>query len=129
MATIVIKNLPDAAHDRLKRLAIRNNRSVNKEVVNLIQRAVATPGRSDAALTAPVPQLLSVAEPAAPAYALKTGKPDGREALRAALVRQADGSYLNVLGIEDSRFFEIMDNLHLYEGESDPADLVVEHDQ
>jgi plasmid stability protein len=129
MATIVIKNLPVAAHGRLKRLAIRNNRSVNKEVVNLIQRAVATPGHSDTALPAAVPQRLSVAEPAAPSYALKTGKPDGREALRAALVRQADGSYLNVLGIEDSRFFEIMDNLHLYEGESEPADLVGERDQ
>jgi hypothetical protein len=33
-----------------------------------------------------------------------TAAPDGRDALRAALVRQPDGSYLNVLAIECPEF-------------------------
>ena len=37
MSTLVIKNLPDALHARLKKQAQRNHRSVTKEVVSLIE--------------------------------------------------------------------------------------------
>jgi plasmid stability protein len=37
MSTLVIKNLPDALHARLKEQAERNRRSVTKEVVTLIE--------------------------------------------------------------------------------------------
>jgi plasmid stability protein len=40
MATIVIKNLSDDLHARLKLQAQRHNRSVTKEVVTLIQNSV-----------------------------------------------------------------------------------------
>ena len=37
MSTLVIKNLPDGLHARLKEQAQRNHRSVTKEVVSLIE--------------------------------------------------------------------------------------------
>ena len=37
--------------------------------------------------------------------------PDGREALRAALIRQPDGSFVNVLGIDDSAFFDTLQRI------------------
>lgn len=37
--------------------------------------------------------------------------PDGREWLRAALVKQPDGSYVNVLGIEDESFFATLESV------------------
>lgn len=37
MATLVIKNLPEELHVRLKEQARRHHRSVTKEVVNLIE--------------------------------------------------------------------------------------------
>jgi plasmid stability protein len=37
MSTLVIKNLPEALHVRLKEQAERNRRSVTKEVVTLIE--------------------------------------------------------------------------------------------
>ena len=41
MSTIVIKNLPDELHARLKAQAERNRRSVTMEVVTLIEHGIA----------------------------------------------------------------------------------------
>ena len=43
MGTLVIKNLPDGLHARLKEQAQRNHRSVTKEVVSLIESALEAP--------------------------------------------------------------------------------------
>lgn len=40
MATLVIKNLPDALHRKLKERAKRNHRSLTKEAVALIEAVV-----------------------------------------------------------------------------------------
>lgn len=40
MSTIVVKDLPDDLHERLKQQAKRHHRSVTKEVINLIDLAV-----------------------------------------------------------------------------------------
>jgi plasmid stability protein len=37
MSTLVIKNLPDQLHQRLKALAERNRRSVTKEAIRLLE--------------------------------------------------------------------------------------------
>lgn len=53
MATLVIKNLPDELHARLREQAQRNHRSVSKEVVSLIEsglQAVRPPPRLSAPL-------------------------------------------------------------------------------
>lgn len=42
MSTLVIKNLPENLHDKLRAQAARNHRSVTKEVVTLIESAVAS---------------------------------------------------------------------------------------
>jgi plasmid stability protein len=41
MSTLVIKNLPEDLHEKLKEQAKRNHRSVTKEVVSLIECSVA----------------------------------------------------------------------------------------
>lgn len=43
MPTLVIKNLPESLHRKLKKRAAQNHRSVTKEVVSLIEANVATP--------------------------------------------------------------------------------------
>ena len=43
MATIIIRNLPDALHERLKAQAKRNHRSLSKEAVALIERHLEHP--------------------------------------------------------------------------------------
>ena len=119
MSTIVVKNFPDELHGRLKQRAERNQRSMTKEVVHLIAAGLGS-------------ELPPLARPLPPPVALRSGKmttieefeegvadhsgwpnpaPDGREALRAALIKQADGSYINVLGIEDEAFFETLDRI------------------
>ena len=40
MATVLIKNLPDALHRQLKERAERHHRSLNKEVIALIEAAL-----------------------------------------------------------------------------------------
>lgn len=42
MSTLVVKNLPDELHEKLRAQAARNHRSVTKEVVTLIESGVAT---------------------------------------------------------------------------------------
>jgi plasmid stability protein len=43
MSTLVIKNLPDELHDRLRERAQRNHRSVTKEVIVLLEQGVLAP--------------------------------------------------------------------------------------
>jgi len=43
MSTLVIKNLPDALHARLKEQAERNRRSVTQEAISLIESGVVLP--------------------------------------------------------------------------------------
>ena len=43
MSTLVIKNLPDALHTRLKDQAQRNRRSVTQEAISLIESGVVLP--------------------------------------------------------------------------------------
>lgn len=43
MSTLVIKNLPESLHEKLKLRAQRNHRSVTKEVISLIEAGVNTP--------------------------------------------------------------------------------------
>lgn len=40
MATITIKNIPDDVYERLKKQAKANRRSINNEVITLIERSV-----------------------------------------------------------------------------------------
>lgn len=54
MGTLVIKNLPDPLHARLKRQAQRNHRSLNKEAVRLIEQALASPQVDAQTLPPPV---------------------------------------------------------------------------
>jgi plasmid stability protein len=39
MATITLKNIPDPTYQTLKRLAAEHHRSVNSEVIHLIEKA------------------------------------------------------------------------------------------
>jgi len=89
MSTIVVKNFPEDLHERLKERAEHNRRSMNKEVVHLLAASLGNEPAS--------------AEPA------KTA--DGREALRAALIKQPDGSFVNVLGIDDAAFFDTLERI------------------
>jgi hypothetical protein len=45
MSTLVIRNVPDTLHARLKAMAERNRRSVTHEVITLIEREVLPGGR------------------------------------------------------------------------------------
>jgi hypothetical protein len=120
MTALVIKNLPDNVLARLKAQAKANHRSLTKEAIVVLSA-------STGADTSPP----SAREPLPPSYRLGRGPlpfdeiehathtgpddawsaPDGREALRAALVKQADGSYINVLGIEDESFFRTLEGV------------------
>ena len=53
MSTLVIKNLPDDLHARLKDQAERNRRSVTEEAVTLIERGLA-PSRVAPVLGSPI---------------------------------------------------------------------------
>ena len=119
MSTIVVKNFPDELHGRLKERAERNHRSMTKEVVHLLAAGL---GSELPRLTRPLPPpvaprngrmttMAEIEEAIADHSAWPSPAPDGREALRAALIKQADGSYVNVLGIEDETFFETLDHI------------------
>ena len=53
MSTLVIKNLPDDLHARLREQAERNRRSVTMEAVTLLERGLA-PSRKARALGPPI---------------------------------------------------------------------------
>ena len=40
MSTLVVKNVPDALHDRLRERAQRNHRSVTKEAIVLLEQGM-----------------------------------------------------------------------------------------
>jgi plasmid stability protein len=52
MASVLIRNLPDALHRQLKRRARRHHRRLDQELIALIEAALDT--RASAALPAPV---------------------------------------------------------------------------
>jgi len=54
MSTLVIKNLPEELHARLKEQAQRHHRSVTKEVVSLIESGPAVPPRQPPKLSSPL---------------------------------------------------------------------------
>lgn len=55
MSTLVVKNLPDTLHERLKAQAIEHRRSVTKEAISLIEQGLlATPRRKPLPLLPPV---------------------------------------------------------------------------
>ena len=43
MSTLVVKNLPDELHDRLRERAQRNHRSVTKEAIVLLEQGMLAP--------------------------------------------------------------------------------------
>jgi len=43
MATLTIKNIPEEVYEKLKRRAIASRRSINQEVIAVIERALETP--------------------------------------------------------------------------------------
>lgn len=53
MSTLVIKNLPEDLHAKLRAQAERNHRSVTKEVVRLIEIGVNAPPAKAAQIAAP----------------------------------------------------------------------------
>lgn len=119
MSTIVVKNFPDELHGRLKQRAERNRRSMTKEVVHLIAAGL---GAEEPQFHRPLPppakldrgKMVNPEEIEATIADRSTGSspiPDGREALRSALIKQPDGSYVNVLGIEDDSFFDALDRI------------------
>ncbi|MBK8527934.1 MAG: Arc family DNA-binding protein [Rubrivivax sp.] len=114
MSTIVVKNFPEDLHDRLKERAERNRRSMNKEVVHLLAAGLGSES-SQPALPGPLRGRLvgsEVIEAAIADRAIEPNKaPDGREALRAALIKQPDGTFVNVLGIDDSAFFDTLQRI------------------
>ncbi|HYW77635.1 MAG TPA: Arc family DNA-binding protein [Gammaproteobacteria bacterium] len=46
MASVVIKNLPDDLHRALKQQAERHHRSLNKELISIIESAMHKPART-----------------------------------------------------------------------------------
>ncbi|ROO23734.1 FitA-like ribbon-helix-helix domain-containing protein [Salinisphaera orenii] len=40
MSTLIVKNLPDDLHERLRQLAKRNHRSVTKQVIHIIESSL-----------------------------------------------------------------------------------------
>lgn len=123
MTALVIKNLPDDVLARLKDRARANHRSLTKEAIVLLSSGVGAvaaptvPPRAREPLPAPCalprgPLTIDDIEDATHARADDPWPaPDGREALRAALVKQPDGSYINVLGIEDESFFKMLEDV------------------
>lgn len=115
MSTIVVKNFPEELLERLKDRAERNHRSMNKEAVHLLAAGL---GGGEPAPPPPVTlrsgRTVSIEdfEAAVADHSIEPGKtPDGREALRAALIKQPDGTFVNVLGIEDGAFFDTLDRI------------------
>ncbi len=131
MTALVIKNLPDDVLVRLRERAKANQRSLTKEAIVLLSRGVA----QVAPLPAHEPAEAAYMQPGGP---LTSGEiedatrldedapratPDGREALRAALLKQPDGSYVNLLGIDDASFFDTLDKIRSEFGLPEPPDF------
>ena len=120
MTALVIKNLPDDLLARLRERAKANHRSLTKEAMVLLAQGVGylpvSPAAAEPLATVEAPRstplpTIKVAGAAAHPVEAAGSEQDGRDALLAALVKQPDGSYINLLGIDDPLFFEILDNL------------------
>lgn len=83
MSTLVVKNLPEHLHERLRQQALRNHRSVTKEVVSLIEAGVAGEG---------------LARTLPPPLKLKSDRVMSFEELQAAIT---DGRYAHYKSLED----------------------------
>ncbi len=116
MSTLVIKNLPEELHARLKEQAQRHHRSVTKEVVSLIESGLGVQ-RSEAELPPPVelkggPETREETEAvprSGPGAGIAEPARERSEAWQAyfrKLQRLPDGSYYNPDGIDDEGFFE-----------------------
>ena len=57
MPTLVVKNLPEPLHERLKVQARQHHRSMNKEVIALIEQGILAPPLTSAPLR-PLPPLV-----------------------------------------------------------------------
>lgn len=117
MTALVIKNLPEDVLARLKERAKANHRSLTNEAIVLLSQGVAqvaAPSRERSPPEPPetLPGSRSAIDEIEDAARLGQdawrATPDGREALRAALVKQPDGSFINLLGIDDELFFEAL---------------------
>ena len=109
MSTIVVKNIPEGLLERLKDRAARNHRSMTKEVMHVLAASLG----SESSLSAPSEHWSAAADLRS---VRMTGvddieSADGREALRAALIEQPDGTFVNVLGIDDSAFFDTLERI------------------
>ena len=121
MSTIVVKNVPEDLHERLKERAERNHRSMTGEVIHLLSASLgAEPGPPPPRRPLPTPvalrsgKMISIEDFEAGVADHSAGQgslPDGREALRAALIKQPDGSFVNVLGIDDAGFFDTLQRI------------------
>ena len=120
MAALVLKNLPEGLLDQLKDRARANHRSLTKEAVVLLSNGVILTSetrRPPLQLSPPVALVGGPMSQDEIEYATHAGPDDpwpprdGREALRAALVKQPDGSYINVLGIDDESFFTTLESV------------------
>jgi hypothetical protein len=97
-------DLPDLLVRQAKALAAEQGRPLRDLVAEAITEKLAAQPKSFRATTFEGEPNMIREEPRMPYL-------DGREALRAALVEQADGSYVNVLGIDDKAFFDALDDL------------------
>jgi len=97
MSTIVVRNFPEDLLERLKHSTQSNHRSMTKEVVHLLAAGLG-----------------SEPSPAIADHPLEPNKKiDGREALRAALIRQTNGTFVNVLGMDDRAFFDTLERIRM----------------
>ena len=103
-------DLPDPLLRQAKALAAEQGRPLRDLVAEALHDKVAA---LEAATRPygdqPRPPTLEVREESPAAW--PTARPDGREALRAALVLRPDGTYINLLGIEDPAFFEALEDI------------------
>ena len=124
MSSIVVKNFPADLLDRLKERAERNHRSMTKEVVHLLAASLdSEPSQPAPSRPLPAPVRLRSGktvsiedfEAAVADHSIEASKSsDGRAALRAALIKQPDGSFVNVLGIDDDHvFFKNLERIRL----------------
>jgi plasmid stability protein len=118
MATLVIKNLPEGLHARLKLRAEQHRRSLTKEALELIESGLAAGTGRTGPLPEPVelrsghaPNIKNIeaAIREIPMSAMPVADPTA--ALRSALVLQPDGSYVNELGIDDPAFFAALEEI------------------
>lgn len=132
MGTIVVKNLPEELHVRLRERAERNHRSMTGEVINLLSTALGSEPNATV-LERPLPPVAQRSAKAVRPGSFEVGvakpvveprvQPDGRDALRAALIKQADGSFVNVLGIDDASFFDTLERVRAEAREAETEDL------